>query len=350
VRVEVAFAEGSTSRFEDTETNQADTVHLSFEHRIALPRTDTGQRSAQGNKTLTEKNFVTVMNRDGAATTDEEDNPLTLIQGEPKGATGRLMFFIDAKFAAGTEPFNMRCTIFTLADKPQAVQVFGGNLQKTSGLDVDAGFAKGPLPVAEVFKKSNKGALNIENIVYDNQFYTWTILGRSPNKPRRHVDEQFYLRLKDITSSNVETPFLTEGHSATERNNLENTAPSSIIGILDVKNKAKGRVGKLKQVTSSDAGSANGYFMYTNQTHIDKVKAQILDETGRSLLPAGADLRDLGKVPFDLMLRFDILRHPEHEKGGNSQVESQTTASKPYRFTVPGEIRSEETFKSQRIV
>jgi len=343
VRARVAIAEGKTERFVYPLAGQ--TRHLTAEHRIPLDEmTDNGGRDSDFRfNNVSEYLFPNMLNTDGLVPIEWDDE----IKNLRNGPTGRLCFLIDTVLA-GTNlgrVQDLRVEFLSLADKPQSIQTWGARFNK----DVAASFQNDD--VSRIFTppsipaKTNEGALTISRSDDFSAGGIWTVLGISPNRFFMKPDHHYYLRLEDISNPNLETPFLTEGHSS---NVIGQATPSSIIAQLNVGE--KGDFANYEQRSDSGAAYSNGFFLIPAQHAVEKIKVKIIDEACSVILPEGRGQFSKGVIPFDLMLRFDVVRQPDNERSANTQVQSETTATEPHMFTIPGTIDDDETLKTQKIV
>jgi len=349
IRAEVAMAEGRTTRFSYQENT--DEQHLTYEHRIQLNDPDpntSGQQSRYRNKIFTERDFPNIMDRTGAA-------PVNWIAAEPRqksdteaansGPTSRLLFIVDSVLegTALDSTTDMAVEFVSFNDSPQSVQVWGARFNKDvpgfSGNTLDLG---SPLSDPRQF---NRGSLTVVRTAKVDGSAIFSVLGHSPNRFFLKPDHHYYLRLEDISNPNLETPFLNEGHST---DFVGQSTPSSIIGQLNVGE--RGDFATYDQNADSGADHSNGFFILPATHAVERIKIKIVDEAGSIILPEGNQQNDKGVIPLDLMLRFDVIRHPDNERSANTQVQSETVATQPHQWTIPGTIDAEETLKTQRIM
>jgi len=353
IRAEIAMAEGRTTRFSYQENT--DEQHLTYEHRIQLDDPNTsGQQSRYRNKIFTEKDFPNIMDRTGASTVDwipAAGNPTQKADREAfsSGPTNRLLFIVDTVLdnTALDSTTDMVVEFTSLNDSPQAVQVWGARFNK----DVPGFGLLGERTAVSlgqpntIPRQFNRGALTVVRTAQKSGTKVFSTLGHSPNRFFLKPDHHYYLRLEDISNPNLETPFLNEGHST---DLVGQSTPSSIIGQLNVG--SKGDFASYDQKADSGAAHSNGFFILPATHAVERIKIKIVDEAGSTILPEGNRQNEKGVIPLDLMLRFDVIRHPDNERSANTQVQSETVATQPHQWTIPGTIDAEETLKTQRIM
>lgn len=343
IRAEIAMAEGRTTRF----TYQENTAerHLTYEHRIRL---ENGNNSRYRNKILTEQDFPDIMDRTGAVQVDwvgTSPNQKTDRQADRNGPTNRLLFLVDVvtNNTALASVDEMRLEFVSLNDTPQSVQVWGARFNRDiPGFDGDA---VGPLTIDRIPNAFNRGSLSVTRSVKASGQNIFTFLGHSPNRFFLKPDHHYYLRIEDISNPNLETPFLTEGHSTDV---IGQSTPSTILAQLNVKE--SGDFATFDQRSDSGPAHSSGFFILPSTYAIERIKIQIVDEAGTVILPNGNQQIEKGVIPLDLMLRFDVIRQPDNERSANAQVQSETTATDFHRWTIPGTVDNPDSLKTQRIM
>jgi hypothetical protein len=354
IRAEIAMAEGRTTRF--VYDSNSDEQHLTYEHRIQLADPDPneeGNQSRYRNKIITEKDFPNIMDRTGGAQVGwlgPNRDAVADREAYASGPTNRLLFLVDV-VTRGTANLDsvdeMRIEFNSIQDKPQSIQVWGARFNNDVPGFGEAGDRStlGPFTPNRVPKEFNSGALTMVRARGTDESAVFTFLGHSPNRFFLKPDHHYYIRLEDISNPNMETPFLNEGHGTGV---IGQSTPSSIIGQLDVMGNAN--FATFEQRSDSGASHSNGYFILPATHAVEKIRLKIVDEAGATILPEGNKQNDKGVIPLDIMLRFDVIRHPDNERSANTQVQSETVATAPHTWTIPGTIDDEETLRTQRIM